>query len=203
MFFGTRFYYKILYFITALTPAYILFSLQIYSYFFEGKIKYNFFGYNVDIVLLAIVFLILILIILGYLLKKLIIQQYKNPKTDRVLEKDKYKYKSGRVKVKNGSVVSFLLGNIIPSVIIIENNLISSLFCFVLLHFLIYKLIINSTDVFPNVLLILYKIDLCKTENNDYLFVFYEGKSKESEIYIIGNPNKSKLYITKRRRDEK
>ncbi|HGH0883944.1 TPA: antibiotic resistance protein VanZ, partial [Staphylococcus pseudintermedius] len=64
--------------------------------------------------------LILFFVILLILLKGVLIYQYTNSSTDQVLGEGKEKFKENRLKEKNGDVISFLLGNILPAVFIIE-----------------------------------------------------------------------------------
>lgn len=194
MFYGTKFFYKFLYFITAMAPAYFLFLLQIDDKFDQPfditlfKIDFNVY------IWCGVIFLLLLMLSLG--LKSLLIKQYKNPSTDQVLNNEKDRFKSSNLKERNGSVISFLLGNILPAVLILEENLLVAILTFIIIQILIYTLIMKSTDIFPNIFLIMWGIDLCKTEGGDYVFTFRSRKYEEFKVYHIGNPIKSKVFIT-------
>ena len=111
--------------------------------------------------------------------------------------KNKEQFNFGNIQQKNGNVISFLLGNIFPSVIIIENNIIICVI-FLLYYNFNFKVVMNSTDIFPNVILILCRVDIIQTNLGKYSFVFYEkSKNDTFKVYQIGKPFISKLYITK------
>lgn len=194
MFYGTKFFYKFLYFITAMAPAYFLFLLQIDDKFDQPfditlfKIDFNVY------IWCGVIFLLLLMLSLG--LKSLLIKQYKNPSTDQILNNEKDRFKSSNLEERNGSVISFLLGNILPAVLILEENLLVAILTFIIIQILIYTLIMKSTDIFPNIFLIMWGIDLCKTEGGDYVFTFRSRKYEEFKVYHIGNPIKSKVFIT-------
>lgn len=197
MFIGTRFFYKILYFLTAMSPAYLLFLLQVRGKYETilskklGDISYD------SIMVITIILILLAAFILGLLLKKLLIYQYQEGTNEQVIE-NKEQFKFENIQQKNGNVISFLLGNILPSVIIIEDNIIMCIIFFMILQFLIFKVVMNSTDIFPNVILILYKVDIMQTNLGKYSFVFYEESTDDTfRVYQIGKPFISNLYITK------
>lgn len=197
MFVGTRKFYKILYFLTAMSPAYFLFLLQIkekYAKLLNKKIwcvSYD------SIITFTILSIPIVALILGFLLKKILVYQYKQGTNEQVIN-NKEQFKLRHIQQKNGNVISFLLGNIFPSVIILENNILICITFFIVLQFLIFKVIMNSTDIFPNVILILYKVDIVQTNLGKYSFVFYEkSKNDTFKVYQIGKPFISKLYITK------
>lgn len=194
MFYGTRFFYKFLYFITAMAPAYFLFLLQIDDKFhqpFDTKIltmRINIYGWCA--------LLLFFIVILVFSLKFILTREHLIPSTDPVIGAQKEKFKSSNLKEINGSTISFLLGNILPAVLIIEGNLYAAILTFFLIQFLIYTLIIRSTDIFPNVFLILLGINLCKTDEDDYVFTFRSKKYQYFDVYQIGDPLKSRLFIT-------
>ncbi|GGA91409.1 hypothetical protein GCM10007183_14510 [Staphylococcus muscae] len=194
IFYGTRFFYKFLYFITAMTPAYFLFLLQIDDKF-QHPFDTTILKMKLDVYWWCGI-LFLILFILALFLKWLIINQYKTPSTDRVLNNKKEKFKLNNLEEINGSIISFLLGNVLPAVLIIESNLLVAILIFIIIQILIYILIMKSTDIFPNIFLIILGIDLCKTEDDDYVFTFKSKKYEEFKVYHIGEPLKSRLYIT-------
>lgn len=180
-----------------MSPAYFLFLLQVkgkYAEILNKKLWCVSYNSIMDFIIVSIP---LVAFILGFLLKKLLIYQYKQGTNEQVTENEE-QFKFENIQQKNGNVISFLLGNIFPSVIIIENNIIICVIFFIVLQFLIFKVVMNSTDIFPNVILILYRVDIIQTNLGKYSFVFYE-KSKNDifKVYQIGKPFISKLYITK------
>ncbi|MGM0214231.1 hypothetical protein [Enterococcus sp. AZ109] len=196
MFQGTRLYYKVLYFITAMAPSYLLFLLQLGKEF--GYIlTFSFFNCEVKIKIYFVVFsLFVILFLCAFLLKKILMRQYFHSSTDQVLEPDKEYFDSRNVEEKNSGMVTFLLGNILPAVFILGKSALSSILVFISLQLVIYILVMKSSDIFPNVLLVLLKIDLYKTSDTRYFFSFKSKKYEELKIYQLGDVNASKIYIT-------
>lgn len=198
MFYGTRFIYNLLYFISAMSPAYFLFLLQV-NQKFDDPFNVDLFGINFDIYTWCLVlffFLLFITLILKWLLKK----QYKDGLGNPVLSKKLEVFTDHNIESINGNVVSFLLGNIIPAVLIIENSIIEALILFALLQTMIYILIVKSSDIFPNVALIILGVDICKTKDGNYLLIFRSKNVEESKVYQIGDAQKSKLFITMRKK---
>lgn len=197
MFYGTSFFYKFLYFITAMCPTYPLFLLQINAKFKQDMKKYDFlylnFGINIYYqCLILIIFLILLSILLNLVLRR----QYFHPFTDRVNSKEKVVFLEHNLKEINGTVTNFLLGVLLPAVFIVEYSLNTALLTFLCIQCLIYTLMIRSTDIFPNILLILLGINLCKTSDDRYVFTFKSKKFSDNIVYSIGESGKSKIYIT-------
>lgn len=198
MFFGTKMHYKILYFLTAMSPSYVLFILQLNEKFPNMfPIKFSIFGKNLHLnSSVSICIALLLIMILGIFLKKLLIYQYKYSSTDEVLGNDKKLFSSSNIENRNSGVVSFLLGNILPAVIVVGDSVFCATIVFVSFQIILYVLIMASTDVFPNIILIILKMNICETEDGRVVFVFRSNKFKELKIYQIGDPNKSKTYIT-------
>lgn len=65
MFFGTKMWFKLLYFITAMSPAYILYSFYLYALPEKGIFNETLFYIPVIPVILVLLFLVI-----GYLIKK-------------------------------------------------------------------------------------------------------------------------------------
>lgn len=100
------------------------------------------------------------------------------------------------IEESNGNVISFLLGNIIPVVLIMENSINETIIVFILLQLIIFILIVKSSDIFPNILLLILGVDLCKTKNGNYLFTFNGENTNIERVYQIGDAGNSKTYIT-------
>lgn len=200
MFFGTKMYYKVLYFLTAMSPSYVLFILQLYEKFPKMfPMKVSIFGNNLSLDISAstcIVLLIIMIMVLGVFLKMLLLHQYKDPSTDEVLGDDKKLFSSSNIVARNSGVVSFLLGNILPAVIVVGDSKFIAVAVFISFQIILYMLIMSSTDIFPNIILIILKVDIYETKDGKIVFVFRSKKFSELKVYQIGNPNKSKTYIT-------
>ncbi|WP_241774590.1 MULTISPECIES: antibiotic resistance protein VanZ [Lysinibacillus] len=198
MFYGTRWFYKILYFITAMSPAYFLFLLQLDDKF-QHPFKMN---WNIKIVTIDINvywwcgLLFIILFFLTWFLRFLLTQQYINSSTNQVLPGNRKSFEESELEEINGNTMSFLLGNIIPAVLIIEGNLYGAIIVFIVIQILIYTLIMKSTDIFPNIALVILGINLCKTKDSKYVFTFKSKKFIDFKVYQLGEPTKSKIYIT-------
>ncbi|MED3034056.1 antibiotic resistance protein VanZ [Bacillus tropicus] len=198
MFYGTKWFYKVLYFITAMSPAYFLFLLQIDDkYKHPFKMKWNIKIATIDLNIYwwcGLLFIILMLFIL--ILRILLIKQYTASSTNQVLPSNRKTFEEDELEERNGSVISFLLGNILPAVLVIEGNLCVAIIIFIIIQMLIYVLIMKSTDIFPNIALIILGINLCKTKDNKFVFTFKSKKFEDFKVYQLGNPEKSKVYIT-------
>lgn len=197
MFYGTNFFYKFLYFITAMCPTYPLFLLQINAKFKLDMKEYDYlylkFGINIYYQCLII---ILALFLLSILLNVILKRQYFHSFTDRVDHEEEAVFLEHNLKEINGTVTNFLLGVLLPAVFIVEYSLITALLTFLCIQFLIYTLMIRSTDIFPNILLILLGINLCKTSDDKYVFTFKSKRFNNHVVYPIGESGKTKIYIT-------
>jgi len=187
LFYGTKLFYKVLYYITAMAPAYFLFLLQINNKFNKT--------FTIDIYLLCIILFILI-ISLAFILRSILFRHYAKGRGNEVPSSEIQKYSQPNLEESNGSVISFLLGNIIPGVLIMENSIYEALVVFFTLQILIFILIMKSSDIFPNILLIILGVDLCKTKEGKYLFIFKKEDVSELKVFQIGDSSKSKTFIT-------
>lgn len=194
MFYGTRFIYNLLYFVTAMSPAYFLFLLQLNEKF-EKPLDKVIFDYNITIYHWCAI-LFLLIIILSLVLKKLLLLQFTRGLGTPVLPNKLQKFSVSNIDESNGNIISFLLGNIIPAVLIMESSLSEATIVFILLQLIIFILITKSSDIFPNILLIILGIDLCKTKDGDYLFILKGSSTSMERVYQLGDAGKSKIYIT-------
>lgn len=194
MFYGTRFGYNLLYFLTAMSPAYFLFLLQINEKFNQPFDK-MFFGISFNIYTWCLV-LFLILIALALILKYLLKVQFTKGLGTPLLTNELYKFFKSNIEETNGSVISFLLGNIIPVVLIMENSIKEAMVTFVLLQVIIFILTIKSSEIFPNIVLIILGVDICKTKDGNYLFIFNGEDTNLRRVFQLGDAGKSKIYIT-------
>lgn len=198
MFYGTNFIYNFLYFFTAMSPAYFLFLLKLNEKFEKEltiSIEIKEINIKLNVYIFCLILLILVVIsslILSWLLRRSFIKQSGTPVT---LQKTA-EYKPKNIEDSNGNVISFLLGSILPVVIIIENSLSISLIVFFILQLILFILMRKSSDIFPNIILIINGIDLCKMENGDYLFVLKGNSDEINNVIQLGDASKSKLHIT-------
>lgn len=183
-----------------MSPAYLIFLLNLNETFnYATDITFSNQEMSINLIHCFIALFIFLSIIFTVLLKKLLLNHYDMGKGVPVLSNDLYKYKN--IKEKNGSIISFLVGNIIPSVIIFENSIFLSILFFIFLQVLIFLLSTKSTGIFPNAALILLNVDICKTETGDYLFVLGTSESEQiNRVYQLGFPKESKVFITKKER---
>lgn len=194
MFYGTRFIYNLLYFVTAMSPAYFLFLLQVNDKFnkpFDKKII----GIDFNIYTWCLV-LFLSLSVIAFILKWLLKVQFKKGLGTPVLSNKLDKFSSYNIEETNGSVVSFLLGNIIPVVLIMENSIKEAIVVFLLLQVIIFILTVKSSEVFPNIVLIILGIDICKTKDGNYLLTLNGQDEEILKVYQIGDVRKSRLYVS-------
>ncbi|WP_054943785.1 hypothetical protein [Paenibacillus ihuae] len=182
MFFGTRFYFKFLYFLTAMTPAYLLFSLQLYVKYGIGFIQIS--GNKVP--------LMTFLILLGSIVLTWIIKKTLSIAVRR--EENQYLINFGDVKIiqTNGDVVSFLLGVVVPAVIFIENSLSICLLVFLGVQFVVFLLVTKSSTVFPNIMTILFNINILILDNGLYLISNVRIR-ENSEVLAVRVGDDSKL----------
>lgn len=177
-----------------MSPAYFLFLLQLNEKF-NQPLDTIIYDYNINVYhWCTIVFLLIIL--LSLLLKKLLLIQFTKGLGTPVLTNKLHKFSATNIDESNGNIISFLLGNIIPAVLIMESSLSEATIVFILLQLIIFILITKSSDIFPNILLIILGIDLCKTKDGDYLFILKGSSPTIDRVYQLGDASKSKIYIT-------
>jgi|SRR5699024_7089918 len=184
MFYGTKFWFKILYFITAMSPAYMLYSLYFYSQnenipFISKEYKF----------LILIFLLLLLLILLAYILKGILIKTTKNNENPYSLRIN--------IKDQNGNSLIFLLSVIIPSVIYIDESPTINIIIFLLIQYLLFVLMNNSTALFPNVLLIIIGIHTFRLDEGRYIIsnqLTHKSKDKISAT-SIGDNSSTLCYV--------
>ncbi|MGG0293729.1 antibiotic resistance protein VanZ [Bacillus pacificus] len=194
MFYGTRFSYNLLYFLTAMSPAYFLFLLQV-NQKFNNPFNKKIFGISFNVYIWCLI-LFFILTIMAVILRALLKLQFKQGLGTPVLRNELYKFSKANIEESNGSVISFLLGNIIPVVLIMENSIKEATVVFILLQVIVFILTVKSSEIFPNIVLIILGLDICKTKDGNYLFIFNGEDNNPERVYQLGDAGKSKLYIT-------
>ncbi|WP_228474669.1 hypothetical protein [Listeria welshimeri] len=187
--------FKATYFVTAMTPAYILFILQI-------KMQINKVS---DILIYSILGVFLFLSVLSLIfLKWLMIKRGK--------EKDGYNKKilinrTNKIAKKNGDVVAFFMGIILPSVLVFQDELLITLIVFIILQILIFTLTIRGSSVFPNILLIFFGMDIYELKDGNYILTIDKklrisdkpnlytrlGDSADCNTYLIAEENENDI----------
>ncbi|HHF7032423.1 hypothetical protein [Streptococcus mutans] len=150
MFEGTSFIFKILYFLTAMMPAYILFCAQSNLYLWISPI----------IIFIASVGI-------GFLLKSSL-----RDRAQKRLGVGISDYAVGVVNSKNGDITSFLLGVVIPSVISLSDTLSVKIIGFLVLQLLLFILMIKSSSIFPNILMLLLGMNIFELDDGKYIVAF-------------------------------
>lgn len=178
MFDGTSPLFKILYFFTAMAPAYFLFI------FTQAKL---------DVLTSLGLFLITIscTIVLKIMIEKRADEGIKTPK-----------YTVPKIEKKNGEIPSFLLGVILPSVIGGADKFIINLTIFIVLQLCLFLLMMKSSSVFPNVLLILVGLNIFEMDDGKYIFSFRKKLVDVDEtiisITVLGDSNTCNTYVRKK-----
>lgn len=188
MFFGTKSWFKILYFITAMSPAYILYSLHLYAR--DEICIFVLSGYKIPVITLILVKLFLLL---GLIMRKILIRVTKDNENPYHLN---HSYRE--IIDQNGTSLVFLLGVIIPSVIYIENSLTINLIIFLFIQYLLYTLMSNSTTLFPNIVLIIYGIHSFRLRDGKYLVSdkpMMQYSERELQTTIIGDKSNTLCYV--------
>lgn len=140
MFEGTSVVFKILYFLTAMCPAYLLFFLQLNT----GNGRYV--NYLLMIITIAIEFLLGLFLL--YLVKK--------RKNKGVIKKEIID-----ISNKNGDIITYIFGVIVPSVMQPNSNeLTEYIIVFLVVQFTSYIIIMKSTSILPNVVLLLMGVNI-------------------------------------------
>lgn len=178
MFEGTQNWFKICYFLTAMIPAYALFILEL-------DIKDRLISYGCVLLSVAIG------LIIGLTLKSIL---FKRSKTAVVTPNYTVKLVS-----KNGEILSFIFGIIIPSVLLpgqagnVEKTVI-----FFVIQLLCYLVIVRSSTILPNVILLVLGIDVYFVEENEFILTIHQ-KIKTSEkviqVYRLGDSSENNIFI--------
>ncbi|CDI46125.1 hypothetical protein [Lactococcus lactis] len=178
MFDGTSWLFKILYFLTAMSPAYFLFIFT--------QVKLGVLG-SIGLFLI----ISLCTIPLKIMIEKSADEGVKTPK-----------YEVTKIETKNGEIPSFLLGVILPSVIGGADNFIMNLIIFIVLQLCLFILMIKSSSILPNVLLIFMGLNIFEMEDGKYIFSSRKKLVEIDETTIsitrLGDSNTCNTYVRKK-----
>ena len=189
MFFGTKLWFRLIYFFTAMSPAYILFITKLIISFQFDPI----FGYKV-IHFLIMFALILIIILSTIFLKGALCSITKSQENLYSLNLET----ETKIEEVNGEVVSFLIGVIIPTVFFLEECLLPTIIMFILIQAMSFLLISKSNTIFPNVILILFGINIYSLKNGKFLISnlnINELNNKYIEGSLLGDNSSLICYV--------
>lgn len=181
-----------------MSPAYFLFLLQL-NHKFKIETKFTLWNIELDVYKLCVLLLLLI-VCLSFFLMFLLKRQFSKGLGTELLEAEVKEFSKNNIEESNGNVISFLLGNVVPAVLIIETSIKEAVIVFIILQLIIFILVSKSSDIFPNILLIILGMDLCKMSNGKYLLIFKGEDADTTKVFQIGTADKSKLFITSYKR---
>lgn len=188
MFFGTRHWFKFLYFITAMSPAYILYSLHLYAH---NEIEvFNFSIYRIPILTVGLLLVFVLLVIILKKILKVVTKDNENPHDINGVYT--------KIIDQNGNSIVFLLSVIIPSVIYIEASIIINIIIFFFIQYMLFILMNNSTILFPNILLIIFGIHTFKLKDGKYLIsdqAFMKSDANIIKATSIGDHSNTLCFV--------
>lgn len=192
MFFGTKCLFKILYYITAMSPAYLLFSLQLFEHNDIGV--YIIDAYKVPLVTILILILSLVL---TFLVKRNLIYSTKSEENSYSVD-----FNTDQIVQINGNVVSFFAGVILPVIFYMKESILISISVFIGIQIMVYILVSKSDTIFPNILLLLFGLNIYTLNNGKFLIsnlsVNELNKIKIDAVRMGDNSNLL-AYVRKRR----
>lgn len=178
MFNGTSWFFRILYFLTAMAPAYFLFILT--------QLKLN---------VLILLGILVITFFCTLLLKSII----KKRGTEGI---EISEYRISKLKTKNGEIPSFLLGVVFPSVIGGVDKISVNLTIFITLQLCLFLLMIKSSSILPNALLILIGLNVFEMEDGKFILSFRKNLADVNEQTIsitrLGDSINCNTYVRKK-----
>ena len=179
MFEGTKTWFSFLYFVTAMLPAYLLFALQL----------------NLGNSRLINYWLVLIIGSVGgrrgYFLKDKLMQ--------RRQEGQEIADEKLNIKDKNGDVITFLFGVVIPSLLLPDGaSWIEQCIVTIFIQLGCYVLVKNSSDVIPNVLLIFLGVNIYASVDGRYWITINKSlhtKKFKGNICRLGDSFANNVFI--------
>lgn len=180
--------FRILYFITSMSPAYILMAVK--------YVDLNWLADRLHCPLLSNIYLSKLIAMSACAIICFLLAYFFKKKLDDIGgQRVSISYHHLNINTKNGDMVSFLIGIILPTFINIDDSWFINILLFILLQLLIYKLMTKSSFIFPNILLILIGYSLIQIDNRWILlkeqFLNKDGKAKlvcidrENSIFVM------------------
>lgn len=167
MFDGTSLFFRLMYFFTAVTPASIMLSLQLK---FDASDRLV--NYGISLLILDVS------VAIALKLKAMLINR-----VEVGVQKTDF---SVKVVARNGDVVTFLFGVIIPSVLLPEGaENVEKVVIFSVVQLLVYIISIRTTSILPNVLLMILGVDIYQLSSGSYVFSIGSKIGKKHKDIII------------------
>lgn len=188
MFQHTSWTFKILYYITSMAPAILLFTLKLMYLNFNQR------SYD-HLTILGVVLSLFILI--SSLASMLIYRMKKNYQNRNYYDQDYYdkdSFSSDKVSAVNGDPVSFLISNI-TSVFLVQGQVLPSIITYLVINLMIFTMMVKTYNIQPNLFLTLGGIDIIKTKNNQFLIVLNQDESESDRIYRVMPEEDGRLHI--------
>lgn len=188
MFQHTSWTFKILYYITSMAPAILLFTLKLMYLNFNQR------SYD-HLTILGVVLSLFILI--SSLASMLIYRMKKNYQNRNYYDQDYYdkdSFSSDKVSAVNGDPVSFLISNI-TSVFLVQEQVLPSIITYLVINLMIFTMMIKTYNIQPNLFLTLGGIDIIKTKSNQFLIVLNQDESESDRIYRVMPEKDGRLHI--------
>lgn len=188
MFQHTSWTFKILYYITSMAPAILLFTLKLMYLNFNQR------SYD-HLTILGVVLSLFILI--SSLASMLIYRMKKNYQNRNYYAQDYYdkdSFSSDKVSAVNGDPVSFLISNI-TSVFLVQGQVLPSIITYLVINLMIFTMMIKTYNIQPNLFLTLGGIDIIKTKSNQFLIVLNQDESEVDRIYRVMPEEDGRLHI--------
>lgn len=188
MFQHTSWTFKILYYITSMAPAILLFTLKLMYLNFNQR------SYD-HLTILGVVLSLFILI--SSLASMLIYRMKKNYQNRNYYDQDYYdkdSFSSDKVSAVNGDPVSFLISNI-TSVFLVQEQVLPSIITYFVINLMIFTMMIKTYNIQPNLFLTLGGIDIIKTKSNQFLIVLNQDESESDRIYRVMPEKDGRLHI--------
>lgn len=188
MFQHTSWTFKILYYITSMAPAILLFTLKLMYLNFNQR------SYD-HLTILGVVLSLFILI--SSLASMLIYRMKKNYQNRNYYDQDYYdkdSFSSDKVSAVNGDPVSFLISNI-TSVFLVQGQVLPSIITYLVINLMIFTMMVKTYNIQPNLFLTLGGIDIIKTKSNQFLIVLNQDESESDRIYRVMPEEDGRLHI--------
>lgn len=188
MFQHTSWTFKILYYITSMAPAIMLFTLKLMYLNFDQR------SYD-HLTILGVVLGLFTLI--SSLASMLIYRMKKNYQNRNYYDQDYYdkdSFSSDKVSAINGDPVSFLISNI-TSVFLVQEQVLPSIITYIVINLMIFTMMIKTYNIQPNLFLTLGGIDIIKTKSNQFLIVLNQDESEVDHIYRVISEEEGRLHI--------
>lgn len=188
MFQHTSWTFKILYYLTSMAPAIMLFTLKLMYLNFDQR------SYD-HLTILGVVLSLFILI--SSLASMLIYRMKKNYQNRNYYDQDYYdkdSFSIDKVSAINGDPVSFLISNI-TSVFLVQEQVLPSIITYIVINLMIFTMMIKTYNIQPNLFLMLGGIDIIKTKNNQFLIILNQDESQVDRIYKVTPEEEGRLHI--------